>query len=346
MSSTVTAQLFLSRPARCYKIWSWHWCTLVRVPHPWRAFIESRYSHDPSCSLGRGKVPRGIRYLLVVSSPQAGRKVGAETWRHGSITTWGRSLVVRSPPVPSFVVLAQLGKYRDLTISSLGLKPSKFTDKGSPAVSIDVLRELAGNPLDVSRFACRFSRVFQEVFVGYWEPSTPAVGVLYPSDVGPYPIGSKVLWLCTMPRIWYSLVLKIDMCTHTDGLECKKVFSWQDIYYSHLFGAKDDLWSGALKSGNWWKVEVGVSFGWWNEYLPISIHLFIDLFIDFSCIFHLYILYILVVYFIYMFYLNILFVYFLFIFYVYFIYIFIFIFYLYFICIFYHSKIYSCITEF
>lgn len=97
--------------------------------------------------------------------------------RHGSVTTWGRSLAVHSPPVRSFGVLAQLGKYRDVAISSLGLKPLKFTDSGAPAVTIDVLKELAGNPLDVSNFGFRLLRAFQELSVRPWEPSALAVGV-------------------------------------------------------------------------------------------------------------------------------------------------------------------------
>lgn len=48
------------------------------------------------------------------------------------------------------LVAQQLGKYRELTISTLGLKPIKFTASGSPAVSIGVLKELAGTPVDVS----------------------------------------------------------------------------------------------------------------------------------------------------------------------------------------------------
>lgn len=43
----------------------------------------------------------------------------------------------------------QLGKYRDMPISSLGMDPVKFTASGSPAVSIDVLQALAGNPSEV-----------------------------------------------------------------------------------------------------------------------------------------------------------------------------------------------------
>ncbi|CAN0143192.1 unnamed protein product, partial [Hapterophycus canaliculatus] len=37
-------------------------------------------------------------------------------------------------------------KFRDLTISSLGMQPIKFTASGAPAVSMDVLRHLAGEP--------------------------------------------------------------------------------------------------------------------------------------------------------------------------------------------------------
>ncbi|CAN0457357.1 unnamed protein product, partial [Discosporangium mesarthrocarpum] len=42
----------------------------------------------------------------------------------------------------------KLGKFKELTISSLNLKPVKYTASGSPAVSMDVLRVLAGTPLD------------------------------------------------------------------------------------------------------------------------------------------------------------------------------------------------------
>lgn len=41
-------------------------------------------------------------------------------------------------------------KYRELAVSSLGLEPKKFTASGAPAVSMDVLSELAGNPYEVS----------------------------------------------------------------------------------------------------------------------------------------------------------------------------------------------------
>ncbi|CAM9543134.1 unnamed protein product [Scytosiphon promiscuus] len=40
----------------------------------------------------------------------------------------------------------KMTKYRDLTISSLGMTPIKFTASGAPAVSMDVLRHLAGEP--------------------------------------------------------------------------------------------------------------------------------------------------------------------------------------------------------
>lgn len=42
----------------------------------------------------------------------------------------------------------KLGKYRDLVIGTLGLIPMKFTKAGAPAVSIDVLKDLAGDPYD------------------------------------------------------------------------------------------------------------------------------------------------------------------------------------------------------
>lgn len=44
---------------------------------------------------------------------------------------------VKSTVVPKFV---------DVTITSLGLKPEKYTDGGSPSVTADVLRKLAGDP--------------------------------------------------------------------------------------------------------------------------------------------------------------------------------------------------------
>ncbi|CAM9132669.1 unnamed protein product [Ascophyllum nodosum] len=42
----------------------------------------------------------------------------------------------------------KLGKFRDLAISSLGMKPKKFTAAGAPSVTIDVLKDLTGSPLD------------------------------------------------------------------------------------------------------------------------------------------------------------------------------------------------------
>lgn len=53
----------------------------------------------------------------------------------------------------------QLGKYRELTISSLGMEPTKFTASGSPSVTIDVLKQLAGSPYDVralERFVLKY----------------------------------------------------------------------------------------------------------------------------------------------------------------------------------------------
>lgn len=48
-----------------------------------------------------------------------------------------------------FPVDAQLKKHRELTISTLGMSPKKFTAAGAPAVSMDVLNDLAGNPYEV-----------------------------------------------------------------------------------------------------------------------------------------------------------------------------------------------------
>ncbi|CAM9558280.1 unnamed protein product [Pylaiella littoralis] len=42
----------------------------------------------------------------------------------------------------------KMTKYREFTVSSLGLEPKKFTASGAPAVSMDVLSELAGNPYE------------------------------------------------------------------------------------------------------------------------------------------------------------------------------------------------------
>lgn len=52
--------------------------------------------------------------------------------------------------LPSTPVLSQLTKYRDLKISTLGMTPTKFTKSGAPAVSMDVLNDLAGDPYAVS----------------------------------------------------------------------------------------------------------------------------------------------------------------------------------------------------
>ncbi|CAM9468731.1 unnamed protein product [Chrysoparadoxa australica] len=45
----------------------------------------------------------------------------------------------------------KLGKYRELVVSSLKLTPTKFTSSGWPAVSMDVLRKLAGTPEDYGK---------------------------------------------------------------------------------------------------------------------------------------------------------------------------------------------------
>ncbi|CAN0150240.1 unnamed protein product [Laminaria digitata] len=42
--------------------------------------------------------------------------------------------------------MLQVKKYRDLTISGLGMEPLKFTASGAPAVSMEVLNDLAGSP--------------------------------------------------------------------------------------------------------------------------------------------------------------------------------------------------------
>ena len=44
----------------------------------------------------------------------------------------------------------QLTKYRDISIFTLGMTPTKFTKAGAPAVSMEVLNDLAGDPFSVS----------------------------------------------------------------------------------------------------------------------------------------------------------------------------------------------------
>ena len=41
---------------------------------------------------------------------------------------------------------AKNSKFIDVTIESLGLEPVKYTAKGTPSVTADVLRQLAGEP--------------------------------------------------------------------------------------------------------------------------------------------------------------------------------------------------------
>jgi DNA polymerase-1 len=53
-----------------------------------------------------------------------------------------------SEDLQSQSVQQPLGRFKDMAIVSLGLKPVKFTKSGLPAVSMDALRDLAGNPRD------------------------------------------------------------------------------------------------------------------------------------------------------------------------------------------------------
>jgi DNA polymerase family A/SAP domain len=109
--------------------------------------------HDPSAefkamavkdlretALGRGLSSEGTKAQLV-------KRLTDDTLYlmslddSNSSSSSSSSAAAAEPPV-------KVSKYRDVTITSLGITPLKFTKTGLPAVSMDVLRGLAGSPTE------------------------------------------------------------------------------------------------------------------------------------------------------------------------------------------------------